>query len=156
MVTLRFQQWLHQLLYTVYACEWVYLEKMTGKCQQRETKLWPRITKGPQRDTKEWEINYSKEITSKPQQRQEMWPIRELDQLQRKKMGTKQPQKHKNNIKDTSNDTQKKTQNDHKSFVMTLHDLVTGCVHTVGSFMYLKLPVPRSLSTCHWGVFFFS
>lgn len=37
-----------------------------------------------------------------------MWPIRELDQLQRKKMGTKQPQKHKNNIKDTSNDTQKK------------------------------------------------
>lgn len=49
-----------------------------------------------------------RENTAKPQQRQEMWPIRELDQLQRNKMGTKQPQKHKNNIKDTSNDTQKK------------------------------------------------
>lgn len=76
--------------------------------------------------------------------------------LQRNKMGTKQPQKHKNNIKDTSNDTQKKTQNNHKSFVMTLHNLVTGCVHTIGSFKYLELPGPRSLSTCHWGVFFFS
>lgn len=142
----RFQQWLYQLLCTVYAREWVHLKKMTGKCQKRETKLW--ITKRPQRHAKEWEIKYSKTPTK----------IRNVTNTCCKE--TKWAQNNLKNTKITSKTRQmipqKKTQNNHKSFVMTLHNLVTGCVHTIGSFKYLELPGPRSLSTCHWGVFFFS